>query len=211
MIGLRVLVSAASPRLVDRVWQGVRELGADVVVVDLHSLPDQIGEGVEVLVVDRASPDWLRSTARAVEQRPLLRPLLIGDVVGPDEFLAAVSAGIVGFCPRNATVGAIERSICSIAESGVAIPRAFAKPLVDLARRGRMVRTAVGDVAITDREWETLQLLVQRRSTSEIAESLFVSEGTVRSHASTLMKKLGAADRDDLVALVLRGQADPPS
>ena len=39
-----------------------------------------------------------------------------------------------------------------------------------------------------------------------MAEALFVSVGTVRSHVSTLLHKLGAEDRDDAVAMVSHGR-----
>ena len=42
----------------------------------------------------------------------------------------------------------------------------------------------------------------------EIADALYVSVGTVRSHMSALMHKVGAVDRDDLVAMVERAQRD---
>ena len=210
LVGVRILVWTSSPDLAERVWYAVRHLGADVVVVDPRSAPTTIGDGVEVLVVERSTTDWLRSVCDAVDAEPSLRPVVIGDLDGPEEFLAAVSAGVVGFCPASAPPGAIERTIRSVADTGVAIPRTFAKPLVDVARHGRRVRTRVGQVAVTDREWTILQLILQRRTTQEIAEVLFVSAGTVRSHVSSLLKKFGAHDRDDIIALML-GEADPPS
>ena len=205
LVGVRVHVWTPSTDLAERGGRAVRALGGEVLAVDSSSGPTPFGDDVEVLVVDRSLPGWLGAVADVVKRCPMFRPLLFGDVAGPDEFLASVAAGVVGFCPGDATAGALERSIRSVAESGASIPRSFTKPLVDLARRGRVVRTAAGDIAVTDREWAILQLLVQRRSTQEIADEMFVSTGTVRSHISTLVRKLGAVDRDDVVALVLRG------
>lgn len=68
------------------------------------------------------------------------------------------------------------------------------------------MRTPAGNVDVTDREWEVLLLLMQRRSTQQMAEALFVSVGTVRSHVSALLHKLGAVDRDDAVAMVSRSR-----
>ena len=119
-----------------------------------------------------------------------------------------MSAGVVGVCPRDASEAAIERSIRSIVQTGVAIPRTLTKPLVDAVRQrggGHIVQTAAGEITVTDREWEVLQMLLQRRSTAEMADNLFVSVGTVRSHVSTLLRKLGAVDREDVIALVTHG------
>ena len=204
---LRVVVWTSSSDVSERVRRAVRALGGDLTIVDECPEPAAFDQGAEVFVVDHALPDWLAVVARVVEECPQLRPLLIGDVDGPDEFLCALSAGVVGFCPKDVSVGAIERSIRSILDAGVSIPRSYTKSLVDAVTHGRghVVHTAAGDITVTDREWEILQLLVQRRSTREIAETLFVSVGTVRSHVSTLVRKLGAADREDVIALVEHG------
>jgi DNA-binding CsgD family transcriptional regulator len=66
--------------------------------------------------------------------------------------------------------------------------------------------TAAGPIDVTDREWEIMQLMLQRRTTREIADALFVSVGTVRSHVAALVHKVGAVDRDDLIAIVERAQ-----
>jgi two-component system, NarL family, response regulator DesR len=66
--------------------------------------------------------------------------------------------------------------------------------------------TAAGPIDVTDRELEIMQLMLQRRTTREIADALFVSVGTVRSHVSALVHKVGAVDRDDLIAIVERAQ-----
>lgn len=205
----RTIAWAIDDELTLRVRRAAARLGRSSIAVDGD---DRLGaEDVvdgDVVVMDRALPDWLGAAARLIGARPGVRVLVVGDVSGPDEFLAALAAGIVGFCPGDASVDAIERSMRSIVRSGVAIPREFARPLVDAVRhgRGRVVSTPGGEVTITEREWEILQLLRQRRTTREISTELFVSVGTVRSHVSALVKKLGAVDRDDAVALVERGR-----
>jgi DNA-binding NarL/FixJ family response regulator len=48
---------------------------------------------------------------------------------------------------------------------------------------------------LTDRETEVLRLIVRWLSNTDIAEQLFLSEGTVRNHVSAILAKLGVADR----------------
>ena len=164
-----------------------------------------------VLVFDRSAERWLGLVARLTEEHPSVLPFLLDDLDRPDAFLSALSAGVAGFCQPDASGEAIVRSIRSMLQDGVAIPRTFVAPLVQEVRRGRghVVRSAAGDVVVTDREWDILQMLVQGRSTREMAASLYVSVGTVRSHVSALLKKLGAVDRDDAVDLLSRGRTNP--
>jgi DNA-binding NarL/FixJ family response regulator len=163
-------------------------------------------ENFVVLVLDDTQRGWLRVVADLMQTRPTVRPVVLSDIDNPDEFLAAVMAGVGGFCRKDASVDAIVRTVQSVYESGVAIPRDMVGPLVAHVRHGRGHRmmTAAGPINVTDREWEIMQLMLQRRTTREIADALFVSVGTIRSHVSALVHKVGAADRDDLVAMVER-------
>lgn len=164
-------------------------------------------EAFDVLVFDGEAGGWLRSISDLRRGRSKPYVVMIGDPGNPEEFLAAVGAGVDGFCPADAPVEAMLRTVRSVEQSGVAIPRSMVQPLVEHVRHGRgfTVHTAAGPVEVTAREWEILQGLMQRRDTKEIAEELFVSVGTVRSHISTLLKKIGAVDREDAVRLVERG------
>jgi DNA-binding NarL/FixJ family response regulator len=57
-------------------------------------------------------------------------------------------------------------------------------------------------IDLTEREWEVLEELRRRATTKEIANTLSISEVTVRRHIGTLVHKLGVSDRKAAVALV---------
>ncbi len=57
---------------------------------------------------------------------------------------------------------------------------------------------------LTKREREVFELLVQNHSTREIADTLFVSEKTVRNHISNVMQKLGVRGRAHAVIELIR-------
>jgi DNA-binding NarL/FixJ family response regulator len=197
------------PERASRVRSALDDLGFSVTEIDdAAELRAMVVDAPTLLVVDASLPGWLGEVARLTASFPGLQTLLAGDLGGPDDFLAAVTAGVSGFCGADASADVIARTIESMLESGVAIPRSFVRPLVESVRKGpgRRIETAAGSVQVTDREWEVVQMLVQRRSTREIADALFVSVGTVRSHVSTLLRKLGATDREDAVRLIERGR-----
>ena len=161
-----------------------------------------------VVVIHNGHHDWLRIVADLLRVRPLARTVLLAEINAAEEFLAAISAGVAGFCRPDAGVDAIVRTIESVRESGVAIPRSMIAPIINQLRNGRGHRicSAAGAIDVTDCEWQIVQLMLQHRSTREIADELFVSVGTIRTHISTIVHKLGALDRDDAVALIERGQ-----
>ena len=57
---------------------------------------------------------------------------------------------------------------------------------------------------LTKREKEVFELLVKNKTTTEIAESLFISEKTVRNHISNAMQKLGVKGRASAFVELLR-------
>ncbi|WLV23724.1 response regulator transcription factor [Aciduricibacillus chroicocephali] len=57
---------------------------------------------------------------------------------------------------------------------------------------------------LTKREKEVFELLVQDKTTKDIAEELFISEKTVRNHISNTMQKLGVKGRAQAVVELLR-------
>ncbi|MDP9728208.1 helix-turn-helix domain-containing protein [Alicyclobacillus tolerans] len=57
---------------------------------------------------------------------------------------------------------------------------------------------------LTNREREVFELLVQDKTTKEIASQLFVSEKTVRNHISNVMKKLNVKGRSQAVVELVR-------
>lgn len=181
---------------------------AGFVIEHLPELPDvcEVVEFDEAVIVlcDTSDREWLRALSDLVVLRPGAQPILLASLDSDEEFLAALAAGVAGFCAPDAAAKAIVRTIDSVERMGSSIPRDMVPLLVQHVRhgRGREVHTGDGVIDVTEREWAILQLLMQRRSTREMADALFVSVGTVRSHVSTLLKKLGAADRDDAVSLV---------
>lgn len=179
-------------------------LECEVLVIEqIESVIDVVGDDRPfIVIVDDEQDSWLRKVSDLVHRRPNARPLAFGHIESPEGMLAAVNAGVAGFVPPGADDVAIARTIRAVIDGGVAIPRGLVATLVEEVRRGRgrSMQTADGQqVELTEREWQIVQLLLQRRTTREIAEKLYVSVGTVRSHISALGRKLGAEDRRDLV------------
>jgi DNA-binding NarL/FixJ family response regulator len=69
-------------------------------------------------------------------------------------------------------------------------------------RRRRIPLVGRRSVELTDREWEVLELMRQGLTTQEIGDRLFISPVTVRTHISSILRKLHVPSREEAVALV---------
>jgi len=59
-------------------------------------------------------------------------------------------------------------------------------------------------ILLTNREREVFELLVQDKTTKDIAQMLFISEKTVRNHISNVMQKLNVKGRSQAVVELIR-------
>ncbi|WP_089010214.1 response regulator [Micromonospora viridifaciens] len=119
-----------------------------------------------------------------------------------DYLFAALSAGASGFLLKNGTPEDLVEAVRVVARGdGLIAPAltrrviaAFARPggpVTGLARRP----TAAQPAALTQREYEVLELLARGASNAEIAAALHVGEATVKTHVSRVLAKLDLRDR----------------
>jgi DNA-binding NarL/FixJ family response regulator len=129
-----------------------------------------------------------------------------------DDLLAALKAGAVGYLLKDMDPARLGEALLGVLRGEAAIPRELMTRVVDAFRdRGdRRMRSAQDRmVNLSSRELEILQMLDAGLSTAQIAGRLTVAPVTVRTHISTLVKKLQVADRDAAVTL-LRGAGPAP-
>jgi DNA-binding NarL/FixJ family response regulator len=167
----------------------------------------------DLLVVEHALPGQpLRTIARVMADHPGLPVVVLGDVTSHGHFLAAVAAGAVGYLPTGVDATTLARTLQAVARGESSFPRPMVRHLADAYREGHHhleVPRFAGGVELSEREWRVLQLVWQGCSTSEIAEELFVSEATVRSHGAALLHHFGLEHRDELLELLDEDWEEP--
>lgn len=171
-------------------------LDPDVVLMDLH-MPNCSGvEATEQLV------------ARASRSRVVVLTTYTDDTW----VFAALKAGARGFLTKDAAAEEIRNAIITVAEGDAQLDPSVQRRLLETLARSSPIQTPPKSNPdnLTARELEVLGLIATGRSNSEIANELFVSDATVKTHINHLLAKTSMRDRAQLVAYAFRlGIATP--
>jgi len=176
----------------DSAVEGVRRLRPDVVVIGL----------------DLSGVSGAETARRLAEARPGVR--IVGFLVTPDAATVdeAVDAGVHSYLMKDATVEEIVEGIRLTAAGDSVFSPHIATLILRRLHAERREAPTRSIVALTEREWQVLPLLVAGKSNVEVAAALFISPRTAKHHLANLLEKLGAENRiQGAVEAVRRGLA----
>jgi DNA-binding NarL/FixJ family response regulator len=114
----------------------------------------------------------------------------------------ALRNGASGFLVKDTEPAELVRSIRVVAAGDALLsPRVTRRLVAEFATRAKEPPSSDALSRLTDREREVLALVAEGRSNEQIAETLYMSHATARTHVSRAMVKLGARSRAQLVVL----------
>jgi DNA-binding NarL/FixJ family response regulator len=171
--------------------------GADAV-----RLVAQLDPDVVLMDVRMPGTDGIEATKQIVTGRSRSRVLILTTFDLDEYAYAALRIGASGFLLKNVPPADLLSGIRAVANGDAVVAPSVTRRLLDtLAHQlpdpgGRAhVVTDVRLARLTEREREVLIQLANGRSNAEIAERLFVAEGTVKTHIGRLLNKLELRDR----------------
>ena len=160
----------------------------------------------DVVLMDIRMPelDGLEAT-RQITADPLLAGvrIVILTTFELDEYLFdALRYGASGFLVKDTEPADLVTAVRVVAAGDSLISPNMTRRLIEeFATRAKQPRPARELAVLTDREREVLSLVAGGLSNDEIAERLYMSPATARTHVSRTITKLGARDRTQLVVL----------
>ena len=155
-----------------------RELQPDVALMDVR-LPDMSGIDAMITILSGS---------------PQARVIMVTSSEGDVEMQRALEGGAKGYILKSMPPREALEAIRKVHAGKKAIPTEIATRLAN----------HMSDETLTVREIEILQQIAEGNRNRDIAERLFISEGTVKVHIQHIMGKLGASDRTQAITIAVR-------
>ena len=164
--------------LVGTLEELTRIVSLGYIVVDLHA----VNGGFEELEAIRA-------------KRPDIRSIVIGPEGNDELVLNSIVSGARAYLGINAGPEVIRNAIDVVTSGSIWAPRRLLSRLIDRLLDVPKVTSEPSSTQLTQREQEVLELLLEARSTREIAALLGIEQRTVKAYIGRLMKKTGVNNR----------------
>lgn len=182
--GLEVVGEAANGR---EALQQIEKLAPHVVLMDVM-MPDLNG---------------LEATARAVNQFPNTRVIILSMNSGQEFVMQALQSGASGYLLKNIHPAELELAIKAVARGETFLSSAISQHVIDAC-----LNTNGGPASslqkLTQRQREILQLIAEGNSTKQAAAKLGISAKTVETHRADLMNALSIHDVASLTRYAIR-------
>jgi len=176
---------------------GLAANGEEALELCRKELPDLVLMDIRVPVMD-----GVVGTRRIKALYPQVRVVILTTFRDEEYIKEALKNGAEGYILKSQPADSIVESLRAVGKGNIVLERDVASSLSAMLRDGG--KTQCARYALTEREMEVLSLVGQGLSNREIAEKLFLSEGTVRNYVTALLEKLGLRDRTQLAIFYVR-------
>ena len=164
----------------------------------------------DVILMDLNMPhcSGLEATQVLQTKMPQVNILVLTVSENEADLFAAVKFGATGYILKNTEPEELIQAIFHIAQGGVIISPIMATKLLtefkDLEAGAERKPAQEAESNLSPREDEVLRLVAQGATNKEIADSLFISENTVKTHLRNIMDKLHLANRSQAAAYAVK-------
>ncbi|MBI1269038.1 response regulator [bacterium] len=151
----------------------------------------------DVIVMDIGLPflNGVEASRQIKEARPETKIVMLTFHDDDEHVFAALGAGVEGYCLKDSSGGLLTSAILSVSEGAAWLDPGIARMVLESTREGRHKVNSELAGLLTKRELEVLKQVVDGRTNQEIADGLFISIETVKTHMRHIMEKLRVTDR----------------
>jgi DNA-binding NarL/FixJ family response regulator len=163
----------------------------------------------DVVLMDVRMPrvSGIEATRILAETLPTTKILMLTVSDEEDDLYEAIKAGATGYLLKEISIEEVADAVRAVMQGQTLISPSMASKLIvefnNLARRAEE-KQQVPAPRLTDRELEVLKLVAQGLTNKDIADSLYISENTVKNHVRNILEKLHLHSRMEAVVYAVR-------
>ncbi len=150
----------------------------------------------DVVLMDLRMPrmDGVTAITQIRQEAPDARIIVLTTFDGEEDIYRGLQAGAKAYLLKDAPREELVEAVRAVHSGQTRIPSNVAVKLA----------TRISQSPLTPREGEVLRLMVAGNSNQEIANALFIAEGTVKAHVNSILEKMKVSDRTQAVTAALR-------
>ena len=157
----------------------------------------------DVILMDLSMPrkDGVQAISEIRQEVPGVKILVLTSFAEDKRIIAAIEAGALGYLLKESSPHELVRAVCTVYRGDSSLHPTVAHKLIhSLQRSSEGPQTE----SLTVREIKVLRLIAEGLSNHDIAKKLFISEPTVRTHVSNILRKLHLDNRTQAALYALR-------
>jgi two-component system, NarL family, response regulator LiaR len=160
----------------------------------------------DVVLMDLEMPvvGGVEATRRIVETRADTKVVVLTSHASDEDVFPALKAGAVGYLLKHSAPEDVLQAIRQAYRGETVLHPAIARMVLQELHRPSGAKQPATTDPLSDRELEVLRLIARGLSNQDIANTLVVGEATVRSHVSSILRKLQLASRTQAALYALR-------
>lgn len=207
----KVFIADDHPVMRDGIRSIISRIDGCLVVGEAGTGPEAVSKiedlKPDLVIMDITMPelDGIAVTRRITESLPDVK--IIIHSMHPDVYSAieAFRAGALGYVLKDASPDEFLAAVKKVLDGGKFASPAVAEDLLDgFVEKIRTEESSDPLDSLSSREKEVMRMLADGATSKEIAEKLYISVSTVKSHRNKIMKKLDIKDMASLVKLALK-------
>jgi two-component system, NarL family, response regulator LiaR len=182
---------------------GIASDGAEAVTLAVQKKPNLVLMDLKMPIMN-----GVEATREIKARCPRVKVLVLTTYGTDDWVFDALRAGASGYLLKDAPREGVLSSIRGTMEGKTFIDPAVAGKVISEIISSKKKSATLITSKLTEREVEVLSLLARGLSNEDIAKQLFLSEGTVRNHISSIVDKLGVSDRTQAAIMAIQHGLD---
>ena len=178
-------------------WQVVAEASSadEAVTRALEHRPD-----VVVMDIRLSGSSGIEACRRIISQVPETRVVMLTSYAEDELLFDAIAAGAAGYVLKQIGSDELVRAIETVGRGEALIDPSLTRRVLARVREAARKEAFAAFTDLTEQELRVLSLISEGKTNREIAESLYLGEGTVRNYVSNILGKLGVSNRAEAAA-----------